>query len=340
MSHYGWFDDAKTELVAQAVVVEDGGGGGDTSGLLPAGSTPASVTDEPNTYAGDGTFKLVRFATTDDVGLAFGVEGEDFPRWVFMADSEGGIYAGDGTTDPIDGSANLWMSADGFSIGGSNHGTGINLGGANPAVILCGADGAPMISLSSTPGAGLVALSGNEGSVGLDIVTGDAQSTAPLAIAGPNGRVFAVQPDGAVAVAGGPATGPMLPIADPTGVTIETADNTVTGSGTIDVLTFPADTPAFAIKVAGDAFPRWMFLSDSTDGLYFGDGTSDPYSGSGATIGTDGTRLLLNGTGGVKTNGDLTFNATGAGPIINDASDGHTYRLICTNGVFSAEEVT
>lgn len=76
-----------------------------------------------------------------------------------------------------------------------------------------------------------------------------------------------------------------IPTADPTGVSINTTtySNPVTGSGKLTTLVFPQDTAAFAIAISGDAFPRIICTSDGTDGLYFGDGTIDPYN-NGASI--------------------------------------------------------
>jgi hypothetical protein len=170
---------------------------------------------------------------------------------------------------------------------------------------------------------------------------------------------------GPLSIAGGPATGPMLPIADPTGVTIETADNPVTGEGTIDVLTFPADTPVLAVKLEGDAFARTLILADPTGsgGIFLGDGSNDMWASGNNGYITGGPASLELGAntpdyeGGVRINlseairlngpvqirldgSDLTFDRASIGPVLVDQSDGHTYRLICTAGVLSTELVT
>jgi hypothetical protein len=153
---------------------------------------------------------------------------------------------------------------------------------------------------------------------------------------------------------GGGDTSGLLPIADPTGVTIETADNPITGSGTIDVLTFPADTPVLAVKLEGDAFPRLIINVDPGDytAIALGDGTVDPLGDDGAHIGINNdsgdpandTDLVLEARVGNKIEmsspvlfaGVATFPA---GVVIVDQSDGHTYSIISTAGVLSTVQV-
>lgn len=125
---------------------------------------------------------------------------------------------------------------------------------------------------------------------------------------------------------GGPQI-PSIPIADTTAPVIDktTYDNTVTGVGKITTLIMPTDTVAFALAVAGDAFPRWLFLSDATDGFYGGDGTFDPYAetgqfvnlwaqgltfrgipGAGASINSEDALVLRSGVGtGIQCKGRL-----------------------------------
>ena len=148
---------------------------------------------------------------------------------------------------------------------------------------------------------------------------------------------------------GGGGSSDALPIADPTGVTVETADNPVTGEGTINVLTFPTDTPAFAIKLAGDDFPRWLFESDAAGGIYMGDGTFDPYNGDAANIFYDSGGMVIfggagldfdGGTGNIKCETDVEFRSADHGPIVVDDADGHTYRVGSSNGAVTLTLVT
>lgn len=100
--------------------------------------------------------------------------------------------------------------------------------------------------------------------------------------------------------------GGSLPIADPTGVTIEDMPNTVSGSGTIRVLTFPDDSSvAFAIAVDGEPFPRAYINVDSVqDFINLSDGTYDPWDGTGPAFGT--------GTGSLKYSAHWSGSADGS----------------------------
>ncbi len=75
-------------------------------------------------------------------------------------------------------------------------------------------------------------------------------------------------------------TGTVLPVADSTGVTVDTTtyDNPITGSGKLTTLVFPQSTAALAIAIEGDSFPRVLLGSDPTDGDFvgLGDGTFSP----------------------------------------------------------------
>ncbi len=56
-----------------------------------------------------------------------------------------------------------------------------------------------------------------------------------------------------------------------------------------------------------------------------------------AVVKVTGTQTVA----GAKTlSSDLTFSTNAIGPVIHDASDGHTYRIISTAGVLSAVLVT
>jgi len=96
------------------------------------------------------------------------------------------------------------------------------------------------------------------------------------------------------------ASGKVLPVAAPTGVTVNTTtyNDTVKGSGKLTTLVFPSEQGAFALALAGDAFPRMVIGTDPTDVgiLGFGDGTADVFSSA---------FLGINGSGG------FTFSSPG-----------------------------
>lgn len=86
------------------------------------------------------------------------------------------------------------------------------------------------------------------------------------------------------------ASGKLLPVADATGVTVDTTtyNDTIKGSGKLTTLVFPASQGALAIALAGDAFPRWVMDADASDfGITFGDGTFD-CAQTGGTVGWRG----------------------------------------------------
>jgi hypothetical protein len=80
------------------------------------------------------------------------------------------------------------------------------------------------------------------------------------------------------------ASGKVLPVADATGVTVDTTtyDDNIKGSGKLTTLVFPADQGALAIAITGDAFPRLILGADATSyGLLMGDGVIDPTGNHG-----------------------------------------------------------
>lgn len=97
---------------------------------------------------------------------------------------------------------------------------------------------------------------------------------------------------------------PSLPIADDTGVVVDTTtwNNPPTGGpDRVTVLLGAASPPGsdqliLAIGKSGAAFPGWELFADATSGIYLGDGTIDPY-GFGANIwlrdNGDGSRGLV-----------------------------------------------
>lgn len=134
--------------------------------------------------------------------------------------------------------------------------------------------------------------------------------------------------------------GSVLPVADTTGVTLDTTtyDNPVTGGpDKLAVLVFP-DTGGNAqvmlgVAIEGDAFPRQLYFANpSSDGADFGDGTADPWNaqsaGWAAQANGDGTynfAILAHGSlivgtpmpnvgHGVRVaNGALQLGASGSG---------------------------
>lgn len=145
--------------------------------------------------------------------------------------------------------------------------------------------------------------------------------------------------------AGGDTSG-LLPIADPTGVTIETAPNTIKGSGTYDVITFPADTVALAFKLEGDDFPRVVFPADPNDygALFMGDGTYDPLGSGPAGIWFSGYFLRSGGfsTGATTIDGvgnRITIDDSNGGLIQRSPSGTHHRVVVADDGTLSTEVV-
>jgi hypothetical protein len=58
------------------------------------------------------------------------------------------------------------------------------------------------------------------------------------------------------------------------------------------------------------------------------------------TISVTGIDMHLSAVGDIRVNTDAVFLNSTTGPVLADRSDGHTYRLVCTAGVFSSELVT
>lgn len=99
----------------------DANGGSVPGSVLPvAEASPATVdsTTYDNTLTGVGKLTTLVFPGTDAALLAVAMEGDDFPRWLIDASAPGGIYAGDGTSDPVNG-ANLYVA--GAGIWGAGH---------------------------------------------------------------------------------------------------------------------------------------------------------------------------------------------------------------------------
>jgi hypothetical protein len=101
------------------------------------------------------------------------------------------------------------------------------------------------------------------------------------------------------------ASGKVVPVADATGVTVDSttyADPIKGGGAKLTTLVFPSDAGAIAIALAGDAFPRWLFAADSADGMYVGDGTYSPFStGASLAVAASGGQNILTVYAGITT---------------------------------------
>lgn len=95
----------------------------------------------------------------------------------------------------------------------------------------------------------------------------------------------------------------------------------------VKVLLFQRNTPALAVGLDGDPFPRFVIMADGTDGIYFGDGNSDP---------TTGQANLAFVEGGISAISDLIFNP-GVGPIIGPNSE---HRVDYQNGQLGTTDTT
>jgi hypothetical protein len=98
---------------------------------------------------------------------------------------------------------------------------------------------------------------------------------------------------------GGPAAGSYIPVANKTGATVDTTtynDPVAGGGAKLTTLVSPSDQSVVALAVAGEAFPRWLWVED---GLFLGDGTFDAYA-NGASIFTFGGELSLGTRSGQK----------------------------------------
>lgn len=106
-------------------------------------------------------------------------------------------------------------------------------------------------------------------------------------------------PTGSVTPSGGGTTtaqvvasGKVLPVADATGVTVDTTTyDDPFATGKIAALIFPTDQAAFGFAQTGDAFPRFLWESDAT--LWGGDGTYDPAIAAHAGITFTSIGLLV-----------------------------------------------
>lgn len=124
-TQYESFDGATWSQTAPGVRPAESGGAGvqtidgnapdeagdvDLSVTYVATAKPVTVATIDDTYNGVGTWQAVVVADVNAAGVVFAVDGEDFPRVVWLPAD--GIYLGDGTFDPI-GGAEIFFSAGG-----------------------------------------------------------------------------------------------------------------------------------------------------------------------------------------------------------------------------------
>lgn len=121
------------------------------SGATGAGmeATPFTVEEMPDTYNGDGAIMSVLVFPTANPVIAFKIEGDDFPRFVWTADHT--LAFGDGTVDPIAGTQGVL----GLDPDGGLYLSGTKIRITNPVLVdgdvtLSAAHGAVVLSPDNT----------------------------------------------------------------------------------------------------------------------------------------------------------------------------------------------
>lgn len=116
--------------------------------------------------------------------------------------------------------------------------------------------------------------------------------------------------------------------------------NPISGSGLITAYKYPTGKVAFAAKITGEAFPRWLWIPD--DALYLGDGTIDPFAhGVGVWMNNAGTLIVGSGSNpgiAIEAHGDVRFTRADTGPILL-APNATKHRLIVSNAGTVTSEV-
>jgi hypothetical protein len=80
-------------------------------------ATEATTVEVPNVYGGEGEVMTVVKFPSDQPAFGFILEGDEFPRIVFMPDPHDAIfYVGDGTTDPFDANAYMGFGGSGLEV--------------------------------------------------------------------------------------------------------------------------------------------------------------------------------------------------------------------------------
>jgi hypothetical protein len=129
-----------------------------------------------------------------------------------------------------------------------------------------------------------------------------------------------------------------------TDFTTETVPDPIRGGdATMQCLVLPADQPVLAVKVAGDAFPRWVLSGHGS--LALGDGTFDPVNNganlSSSTNGSDTDLYMTSGGAGiVNVNADLRMGYSHGYGLILFAPDNSMHRInVANDGTLSTEPV-
>lgn len=101
-------------------------GGGPAPGTLVPVADSSSVTVDDTTYDNTvtGTGKLTTLVfPVDTVAFAFALEGDDFPRIIFLSDpTDSMISFGDGTADPYTTGSNIWTTSTELRLQGPGGG--------------------------------------------------------------------------------------------------------------------------------------------------------------------------------------------------------------------------
>ncbi len=119
--------------------------------------------------------------------------------------------------------------------------------------------------------------------------------------------------------------------------TVATMTNPFTGSGEISVLVFPAGhLPALALAMENDEFPRFLLGGNPGDGIWAGDGATDP-----GDVGAQFTYDTVDGTpvwqmSGIRALGDVECLNPGTGVVLH-SPDGTAFRVtVADDGTLSA----
>lgn len=266
-----------------------GGGGGDDDANELIAATPFTTTTMPDPFTAEDTTVMLWPTDVNEV-MAFGLEGDTYPRWAFYPDGQAGIYMGRGQ--------DLGVAAGNFYVGGSNGNIMIwNPYGTGNGIEFNVSDSSPISKFESHQNDGSWTLTGVNGLV---MGTNSAPLTLTDASAGSHDITVDAVPN---LLNDGNAVG-IQPATNPTAIT--DISNPITGSGTMRFVQWPVDTVMLATGIEGDDFPRWLFSVDASDGLYFGDGTYDPYT-DGCNLYADGANLKLQSFNGAVN----LFPATG-----------------------------
>ena len=111
------------------------------------------------------------------------------------------------------------------------------------------------------------------------------------------------------------------------------------GDATMSVLVFPADQTALAIKIEGADFPWLLIPSSGGEGLYFGDGSYDPFdAGPAFWANADGTMVLYS-PAAINARADIMFQSATKGVVLA-APDTSLHRLkVGNDGTVTSEPV-